>query len=280
MIDCQSTHESAIRARSIGGTKTGELEIPRSELLQSLFNCLFSFRRSKPRGQGSRYRRQRHCQGPGVAQRRFFVDVLEQTHYADSRLLIPATDRRHKDHRDTGATVISSLNPTPSYTMCYMEDVFHVKCGHWGRRSFVGEPCVRSRRVRSRLIGCSEVEVVGMANCSQLCWLCKRHEVSSTRPESVVFSSASASSTSLITTASGQSQQTTSRTTTTTTSNQAASLKSESISNSISTRATESSTTSTVATEAWVTGRSPNPRPLTSEQLQRLMLYGKLNFLS
>lgn len=61
-----------------------------------------------------------------------------------------------------------------SSTMCYKEDVFHIQCGHWGRRRFSGEPCIRSRVVKGNHTGCSYVDIIGMANSDQLCSLCAR----------------------------------------------------------------------------------------------------------
>jgi hypothetical protein len=48
-----------------------------------------------------------------------------------------------------------------------------------------------------------------------------------------------------------------------------------------SSRAAAAQTTTTPTTrEAWITGRSPNPRPLTTAELQRLLVYGKLGFIA
>ena len=160
-------------------------------------------------------------------------------------------------------------------TMCYVEDVFHVKCGHWGRRRFVGEPCVRSRTVKGKPTGCFEVEVVGMSNCNQVCWLCKRLQAPSSSSTTVVSFITSTSTNSLNTVST---RQTTS--TTLTTPSEQATKQSTSCSVTAITAVSPDATVSSVTTEAWVTGRSPNPKPLTPEQLQRLMLYGKLNFMS
>jgi hypothetical protein len=141
------------------------------------------------------------------------------------------------------------------FEMCYMEDIFHTKCGHWGRQRFSGEPCIRSRIVDGRHTGCSYLEVIGMANSDQPCWLCKRVGGSDlplasstasasllTIPQQPRRSSDAMSRTALFTSLPSQSQ----------------------------TSGPECNAT---------TDRSPASRPISLEDLHRLSFYGKICFI-
>jgi len=61
--------------------------------------------------------------------------------------------------------------------MCQIEHVFHTPCSHWGRERFVGEPCIRSRVVEGRHVGCGYIENLGSTNSKELCYDCKYREV-------------------------------------------------------------------------------------------------------
>ncbi len=56
--------------------------------------------------------------------------------------------------------------------MCYVEDVFHRPCRHWGLQKFT-EACVRSRTANGRATGCGYHTNIGMANSDELCQSCK-----------------------------------------------------------------------------------------------------------
>jgi hypothetical protein len=63
-------------------------------------------------------------------------------------------------------------------SMCITEHVHH-SCGHWGQERFIGEPCIRSRKVADQHMGCAYKEIIGMANSSEPCFNCKKYLLSS-----------------------------------------------------------------------------------------------------
>ncbi|KAF2003669.1 hypothetical protein P154DRAFT_532043 [Amniculicola lignicola CBS 123094] len=60
--------------------------------------------------------------------------------------------------------------------MCHTEHVFHLKCRHWGRERFSGDPCIRSRIVDGRHTGCGYIESLGSVNSDDFCHRCKYRE--------------------------------------------------------------------------------------------------------
>jgi hypothetical protein len=136
--------------------------------------------------------------------------------------------------------------------MCYVEDVFHIKCKHWGRQRFSGEPCVRSRVVNGVYTGCSEMIVAGMANSDQPCWLCKRPG----EPRKTLASSSTSSSPPQIP------QQ------------QRKDSGAHMSCNASSTSLQPPSQTSSQLEIAWT--KSPRSRPISVQDFHRLSSYGKL----
>ena len=135
--------------------------------LSRLHDSQYSLAHLAGQTQHHRSRGQRHCSG---AYRIHISDV--QHTYVSAKHIILTAARPHKETQDPSPQALSPI-------MCYVEDVFHAQCGHWGRRRFSGAPCVRSRIVDGISTGCSEVELVGMANSDQLCYICKRHRTPS-----------------------------------------------------------------------------------------------------
>jgi hypothetical protein len=70
---------------------------------------------------------------------------------------------------NTGGSASSSTEQI----MCYIEQVYHRPCRHWGRDRFAGEPCCRSRFANDHPIACTYAEKIGSVDSSELCSNCK-----------------------------------------------------------------------------------------------------------
>lgn len=60
--------------------------------------------------------------------------------------------------------------------MCWLDDVFYSKCGHWGRR-LVKTPCAIGMHHPYQTTGCWNSNATGMSRIDRFCQNCKRREL-------------------------------------------------------------------------------------------------------